>query len=184
MKKFLLIIVLAVVLLGIVIPQFFLDAAYAMDRSTVIDAKPAAITRVVADLRTWDSWTAWNSEVDPTIARAYTGTPGEPGHKMTWTSDELDNGSLEITTIEPTRVAYKMRIDGWDPSNGAFVMKPAADGTTTVKWEFSGEINGFPAKRYFGLMMDRMVGGDFEEGLTKLKAKVEGLTASPDPQGE
>ena len=63
-------------------------------------------------------------------------------------------------------------------------MKPAADGTTTVIWELSGEINGFPAKRYFGLFMDGMVGGDFEEGLTKLKAKVEGLTGSPDPQGE
>ena len=174
MKKFLLILIAGIVLLGFVVPQIFLDKAYAMDRSATIAARPADIARVITDLNTWESWTVWNSDEDPTLEREFEGAPGQPGHGMSWTAKKLGNGSLTISTIEPLRIGYTMQMEGWDPSEGAFVMTANADGTTDVRWEMSGEITGFPAKRYFGLMMDGMVGPAFEDGLQSLKRKVEG----------
>ena len=174
MKKFLLALVLLVIVGGVIVPQFFLDKAYAMDRSTPIRADPAEIVQVVSDIGTWDSWTAWNSEKDSTLVRTFTGAPGTVGHASTWTADDLGNGSIEITAVEEMRVAYRFQAEGFDPADGAFVLSRNVDGSTNVRWEMSGEITGFPTLRYFGLLMDSMVGPDFESGLQALKKKLEG----------
>ena len=41
------------------------------------------------------------------------------------------------------------------------------------KIAFQGDLGSNPINRYFGLIMDRMMGPDFEEGLNTLKGKVE-----------
>lgn len=176
MKSFFLIVIFAIVLLVFVVPQFFLDKAYAMDRSTTIAGPPAAIQSVIGDLRTWDDWTVWNKEADPTLERTFEGDPGTVGHKMTWTGEELGEGEITITAATDTRIDYDMVFDGSDPAKCALVLSPQADGTTGIKWEMSGEFDGMAWQRWLGLMMDGMVGPAFEEGLANLKARIEGKT--------
>jgi hypothetical protein len=172
---------LAIIVFGFVVP-FFFSKSYAMDRSTTIEAPAAEIAAVVGDLTTWDDWTVWNTEVDETLEREYSGTAGMPGHRMTWKGEELGEGSIEIKDVTTsqrdgglteTRIAYDMIFDGSDPANCAIVLAHSGAASTGVTWEMSGEFNGMPFMRYFGLMMDGMVGPDFEEGLANLKKLVE-----------
>ncbi len=53
-------------------------------------------------------------------------------------------------------------------------MRLTPDGSgTRVTWTNEGDMGANPVNRYFGLMMDRMVGPDFEAGLKNLKALAE-----------
>lgn len=175
MNKIIGILLTLVVAFGFLVPQLFLSKSFAMDRATVVDVPQAEVHAIVSDFKTWKDWTAWNKEADPTLEYTYTGEPGTVGHSMEWTAEELGNGKLTMTSIEPGRVAYDMVFNGEDPSQGAVVLEPAVgkEGSTAVRWEFKGTMEGMPYKRYFGLLMDKMVGPDFEEGLAGLKKLAE-----------
>ena len=57
-------------------------------------------------------------------------------------------------------------------STGALTMEP--DGPATrITWAMSGDVGGNPLKHYLALVMDRMVGPDFEAGLANLKTLAE-----------
>jgi hypothetical protein len=175
MSKAIGLLLVTVIVVGFLIPQLFLSKSYAMDRGTVIAVPQAAVHAVVSDLTTWKDWTAWNKEADPTIAYTYVGDPGTVGHAMEWSGEKLGKGKLVLTGIAPDRIEYDMEFDGQDKSAGSIVLAAAGEGSssTSVTWGFSGEMEGMPYKRYFGLMMDKMVGPDFEAGLTSLKERLE-----------
>jgi carbon monoxide dehydrogenase subunit G len=61
------------------------------------------------------------------------------------------------------------------PADAAFELAPQGGGTQ-VTWTFETELGMNPIKRYFGLMLDRLLGADYEAGLTALKALVESNT--------
>ena len=59
---------------------------------------------------------------------------------------------------------------------GEFTFKPRADGTE-VTWSMTGK-NGFVAKAFHMFMdCDKMVGGEFENGLASMKKIVESESA-------
>ncbi|MEM9801647.1 MAG: SRPBCC family protein [Planctomycetota bacterium] len=183
MKKFLLFLIVAIAAVLFVVPQF-LSTSYAMDRSTTINAPAASIHEVVSDLQTWNDWTVWNTEVDPSLKWEYTGEPGAKGHSMSWKSDDLGNGSVTITEVNPTRIAYDMIFEDDEPAQCAMVLQPTSDDSTEVKWEMGGEMTGPAYERYFGLLADRLVGPAFEEGLANLKTRVEAGPAPAAADGE
>jgi hypothetical protein len=55
---------------------------------------------------------------------------------------------------------------------GAITLEPAGE-SIRVTWSNEGDLGANPINRYFGLMMDRMMGPDFEEGLNNLKRTIE-----------
>jgi len=55
-----------------------------------------------------------------------------------------------------------------------YTITPEGQGTKVV-WGFDTDLGSNPVSRYFGLMFDKMVGGDFERGLAGLKKYVESL---------
>ncbi len=176
MNKFIGIVLTIIVLFGFLVPQMFLSKSFAMHRAAVIDAPQGTVQAKIADLVSWREWTAWNKEADPTVEYTYTGDPGTVGHSMEWTGEELGQGKLTLTSVEAGRVGYDMEMDGSGGAQGAFILEPAKGGATgtAIRWEFSGTMEGMPYERYFGTLMDRMVGPDFEKGLASLKAQLEG----------
>jgi hypothetical protein len=58
-------------------------------------------------------------------------------------------------------------------SQGGIEFEKSGDGLRIV-WFNEGDLGWNPVSRYFGLLMDRMMGPDFEEGLTKLQKRAEG----------
>ncbi len=183
MKKLFGILLLLVIVLGFVVPQFFIPKAYAMDRGMDVNAAPAAAHATITNLPTWQEWSAWNKERDPSLEYTYSGTPGTVGHRMDWTSTKDGNGALELTSVAPDRIEYTMEMEGWDPSFGAFVLTPSGTSAVNIRWEMNGEMTGMPVKRYFGLMMDNLVGPMFEQGLQGLKTRLE-APQTETPAGE
>ena len=57
-------------------------------------------------------------------------------------------------------------------SSGKLELTPAGS-NTNVTWTNAGDLGGNPVVRYFGLVMDSMVGKDFRAGLNNLKTLAE-----------
>jgi hypothetical protein len=53
-------------------------------------------------------------------------------------------------------------------SEGAITIEPQGE-AVKVTWHNGGHLGYNPVNRYFGLLMDKMMGPDFEKGLSNLK---------------
>lgn len=173
MAKFIGVLLFLAILLGFVIPSFFLSETFASERKTTVAATPAEVAAVVNDFRTWEQWTAWDKEYDPSMVRTFAGEPGQVGHKMTWKGDK-GAGSMEIVEIGADHTKYAFVWETEEPADNVIQYTPAGEGSTEVRWEMSGEFTGLPFERWFGLLMDGMIGKDFEKGLAGLKSRLEG----------
>ena len=172
LKKLLIgLLILAVVLL--VISQF-LPARYHVERSTSIKAKPEAIFPLLTNLKRWQEWSAWTPENYPKMKYSYEGPESGVGAISKW-DDPSGNGKMTITAADPAKgIEFDMSFN-----NGEFLSKGGltfgANGDETiVRWTHDGDVDRNPLHRWFSLLMDKMVGKDFEAGLKKLKSKVEG----------
>ena len=171
-------IVLVVLLLPIVLllVSFFLPSKYRVERDEVIRAPSEAIYPWLAQLRKWPEWTVWNTNYDATLAYTYSGPAEGVGAEMSWTA-KSGNGSLKLTAVDvKTGVKYDLNFDnGKFLCSGAVAMAPA-EGGTRVTFSNEGAFGKNPVRRYFGLFIDKMMGGMFEKNLRGLKQKAESNT--------
>lgn len=165
-------IVIAVMLvLGFVVGAFLPDS-YHVERVQVIKAEPAMIHLLVTDLMRWPEWAPWQ-ETDPSIETTYGTITSGVGAYQSWIGKSGD-GMLTITASSPeSGIEYDLSFDeGQYVSSGAINYHVTAEGTE-VTWQMNGEMQG-TVEKYFGLMMDTMVGTAFEKGLTNMKTIAEG----------
>ena len=164
---------LALVALLLVI-ALFLPSRYHVQRRIVIQAKPDAIYPWVNNVRKWPDWTAWTKERDPTLNFSYEGPAEGIGAISKWDGKKTGNGMMTLTESNPaTGVKYDLSFEhGKFKSVGGISFEPSGN-ATEVTWADDGELGANPVSRYFGLVMDKMIGPDFEAGLQKLKQKVE-----------
>ena len=162
---------LAILFVGV---AFLLPSQAHCERSLVIDAPPEVIYPLLNDLEQWQEWTPWNADRDPSLKLEYSDDPVGKDAWYSWKGDELGNGKLQISSTDPASgVEYDLAFnDGAQLSTGGLKMVPA-EGGTKVTWSFVGEMGNNPIGRYFGLMMDGMLGPDFEKGLGSLKEVAE-----------
>ena len=168
MKKFLLVLLLLLVVAAAV--GYFLPHDYSVEESVVINAKPGKIHELVGDLKRWDDWAPWK-EMDPTVQVTFGKETKGVGASQTWTGKDGD-GSLQFTAADEDKgIEYDLKFDEM-PAKGAIRYERMGDGTK-VTWSMSGDMDMPVIGGYFALLMPRMVGGDFEKGLAKLKAQAE-----------
>jgi|SRR6185369_946644 hypothetical protein len=173
LKKILLVLLILVVLLVVV--GLFLPSKYHVERSIAIQAKPEAVFPWVNNLKKWNEWSPWTKEKDPTLVYNFDGPEEGPGAISKWDGKKFGDGSMRITeSSETTGVKYALSFNhGKYLSTSTMAFEPQG-GATTVRWSTDGDMGGNPINRYLGLLMGKMMGPDFEEGLAKLKLKVEG----------
>ncbi|BET65297.1 SRPBCC family protein [Opitutales bacterium ASA1] len=170
--------VLFVVLIG---SAFLLPRTYRVERSIEIAAPAAEVFRHVGDLRAWSGWTAW-AEMDPEMESEFSENSTGVGAWQQWSGPKVGNGRLELTATEPPRlVRYDLFFPDYDMrSAGEIVLAPTVDGAgVVVTWTDSGDVGFQPFMRWFALLFDRMIGGDFETGLAKLKQLTERAVVVP-----
>ena len=165
--------VLALALVFVLV-GFLLPSTYAVERSVTIQAQPEAIHALVGDLRKWPEWTAWDKELDPQAVFAYDGDPTAVGGAQRWNGPKMGKGKLSITATDPAKgLAYALDFDdGKYLSSGTLTYLPEG-GATKVTWTNGGALGANPINRWFGLLMDSMMGPDFEKGLGRLKSSAE-----------
>ncbi|MFY9924590.1 MAG: SRPBCC family protein [Opitutaceae bacterium] len=156
---------LVLLLIGFVLPGH-----YRVERSAAIGARPAAIFPLVGDLRAWSRWGVWFAR-DPAMQIRYSPVTNEVGSWSQWKSKSQGDGKMTITTLRPAG-DFEYRMDFLDMgmvSHGAVELAPGPGGATRVTLSMEGDLGRSPVNRWFGLFMDRLVGPDFEEGLSNLK---------------
>jgi hypothetical protein len=159
-----------------------LPRRFRVERTVLIGSAPDRVHRLVNRFEEWPTWTAWTKERYPDMEVTFSGPAEGVGSKYHWTGSESGTGDIEITASDPKRgIEYDLAFDnGAMLSTGAVAYEPEGEGTR-VKWHAEGDLGWNPISRYFGLLMDGMMGPDLEKGLANLKARVE---ADADKPGE
>lgn len=166
---------LFVLLIGLVVclagAAFLLPDSYHVERSVDIHAPAETVFARVGDLKQWPAWTVWH-EKDPEMKTTYSASTTGTGAFQKWDGPQAGKGELTITSYEaPRRLTYDLYFPDWNMrSTGALAIAPGEAGAVRVTWSCDGKIGANPMHRWFGLTFDRMIGGDFESGLRKLKS--------------
>jgi hypothetical protein len=164
--------VLALLLVGV---GFVLSPKAHVERSTFIEAPPSQVFAAVDTFRRFDQWSPWHDK-DPQAKTTISGALFGTGAKYEWAGNKnVGTGSQEITASEPySHVQTKLVFGGFaQPSSADFILVPL-NGGTQVKWTLDADMGSSFIFRYFGLLMDHMIGPDYEKGLAKLRSLVEG----------
>jgi hypothetical protein len=153
-----------------------MGSPFTITRSLAMDATPQRLHELVDDFHEWRAWSPWE-DLDPELERTYSGPAAGVGTHYAWTGNRrAGSGSMEIIGLAPDRVDIRLRFTApWQADNQvSLVFTPARGSGTDVTWTMSGEHAGGVRGLVMRLMpMDRMLGRDFEKGLTRLKAVAE-----------
>lgn len=178
MKAFLAVVVLAIaVLAGVIAMQ---PEDFKVSRSLTMNAPAAVVFDQVNDLHKWEAWSPW-AKLDPNAKVSFEGPDAGTGASMHWASDNQQVGEGNMKIVESNLAqSIKFQLDFVKPMAGTdtaeFEFKP--DGNqTTVTWSMYGKKN-FVAKA-MGMFFDceKMVGGQFEQGLASMKQIAESASA-------
>jgi len=124
----------------------------------------------VNDLHKWQAWSPW-AKLDPDAKQTYEG-PGEgTGAVFRWAgNDRIGEGAMTITDSRPAELVT-FRLDFLKPfaatNIAEFTFKPDGSGTL-VAWSMTGKRNLMFKAICLFMNMDKMVGGQFEQGLAGL----------------
>jgi hypothetical protein len=143
----------------------------------VINAPPEMVFALVGGYKRFNEWSPW-AELDPKTVYTFEGPESGLGAKMSWASNDpsVGAGSQVIMEHVPiSHVAVDLDFGAMGKSQSYWDLQPEGSGTSTT-WGFKMKLNGL-MDRWFGLLMDRFIGPDYEKGLTKLKALAENEAA-------
>ncbi len=178
-KKFPLItrilIVLGLIVLALVGLVALQPAEFHIERSTRIAAPPASAFAQVNDFHNWDAWSPW-AKLDPSMKTEYSGPTSGEGASYSWVgNNEVGEGRMTIVESKPDELV-NIKLEFLKPmeatNTAKFAFKPEGD-ETLVTWSMDGK-NTFITKAFHLVMnMDKMIGGQFEQGLAALKAAAE-----------
>ncbi len=146
-------------------------SSYVVERRTVVDAPADRIHDLVADLHAWRSWSPWE-DLDPALERRYDGAERGTGARYSWSGNrKAGRGTMEVVSDTPERIEILVSFEKpfRSTSTSAFLLAPAGAGTEVV-WRMTGEQSGVAALVGRIVPMDRLLGGDLEKGVTRLRA--------------
>ena len=151
-----------------------MGSSFEVTRSTTIQADPARVHGLVNDFHEWTAWSPWE-DVDPDLQRTYSGPSSGVGAHYAWTGNrKAGEGSMEITDSAADRIDIELAFlkPFRNTQQVAFLLTPTGPGTD-VTWRMSGQHEGMMRLFSKVVSMDKLIGKDFEKGLTRLKAAAE-----------
>ena len=173
---------LAVLIILLVVAAFlvllaFRPGTFRVRRSIVIAAPAEAIYPYIADFHAqgWGRWSPWEN-IDPNLKRDYAGAERGLGAIYTWAGDnKVGSGRMEIVrAAEPSRIDIKL--DFYTPMKNStlaeFTIEPA-EGGQRVTWSMAGPVPYLARAFHLVFNMDKMIGGQFDQGLKSLKSQAE-----------
>jgi hypothetical protein len=166
---------LALVIVVFLIVVALQPSDFRVTRTATMAAPPATVFAQVNDFQKWRAWSPWE-KMDPDMERTYEGPSAGEGAKYAWAGNsDVGEGNMTITESRPAEL-IRLKLEFIKPMEGTsdtvFTFKPQGD-STEVTWDMSGK-NNFLAKAFCLFMnMDKMIGGQFEDGLANLKSIVE-----------
>ena len=166
---------LVAVLIGLAVIGLLLPRNIRVERSIVI-ARPASLVyATVNSFQLFPKWSPWQ-ELDRNMHQTTEGPRDGVGAKLVWSgNDKVGSGSQVITASTPDHsVTSDLDFGKMGVAKSTILLGPQ-ESSTRVTWRLDVDMGASPIGHYFGLMMDRMIGKDYEAGLSKLKSLVESM---------
>lgn len=160
----------------------FLPASVHVERSVVVDRPAATVFTLLNGFSSYRHWSPWLAR-DPEAAIELSGPESGPGARLEWSGDPrlVGTGWQEIRdSSPPLSVSLDLQIDHQGRALLSYRIQAEPPGVR-VTWAFDADLaegQGFFGgllARYFGLFFDQWIGGDFEQGLQRLKTYAESL---------
>ena len=153
---------------------FFLPRRQHVEHSIVVRGKPEDVFNLVATLKRWPEWTAWTANRFPDMTLRFEGAESGAGATMIAVGKSSGDGIVKIFEADPiSGIAYTLDFNhGLQMFAGAIRYTNTPEGLR-VTWTLDADLGVNPLKRWAGLGMGSLMGGDMEHGLAKLKVQVE-----------
>lgn len=148
---------------------------FTVTRAITIDASPEQVFPWINNLHKSHQWSPW-TKLDPNGKFTFEGPDEGVGAIQSWDgNDQMGAGKMTITDSQPNKeVSMKLEFKRpmEDTSTSKLALVPEGD-KTKVTWSMAGQYGNLFQKAICFLMnMDKVVGGQFEEGLNNLKTTV------------
>jgi hypothetical protein len=150
-------------------------AEFHIERTAAMQASPVKVFEHVNDFHKWQEWSPW-AKIDPKATVTYEGPTSGEGAVFKWSgNDKVGAGTMTLIESKPND-RIKIKLEFSKPFEATheveFTFKPEGD-KTIVTWGMSGH-SEYIAKAFHLVMdMNKMVGGQYEDGLANLKKIVE-----------
>lgn len=166
--------VVGLALLAVLVYAATKPDSFTLQRSISVAAPPDKLFALINDMRAFNTWNPF-ARKDPAQVLSYEGPAAGVGAAYTWEGPVVGKGRMEVLeTVPHTRLA--MRLDFEKPMQArnqvVFSLEPQG-AQTRVTWAMSGPMPYLSKLVTTFYSMDKMVGGDFEAGLSYLKAAAE-----------
>ena len=160
-----------VVILAALIVPAFLSSQFSMSRSIEIQAPVGVVFSKLTNLNEYVKWNPF-PESDPSNQTNVSGDG--VGSFLVWKGNKTGEGKMTITNIEPQK-KIDVKMEFFKPMTGEgmvhWILSAKSDSKTEMIWSFEQQLPYF--NRYFGLIMESMMGKHFEKGLSNYKALIE-----------
>lgn len=171
LKKILVILIALLAVLAII--GFLLPRNVRVTRSITIDRPASLIYATVNSFQLFARWSPWQ-DLDPNMHQTTEGAREGVGARLDWSgNDKVGSGSqLIVASTLDRSVISNIDFGKMGTAKSSLLLIPQGP-STRITWTLDMDMGAAPVGRYFGLMMDGMIGKDFDRGLGKLKTLVE-----------
>ena len=148
---------------------------FRVTRSTAISAPPAVVFAQVNDFHNWDGWSPW-ARMDSEMKATYAGPAAGTGAVYSWVgNNKVGEGRMTIMESHPSDLV-RIKLEFIKPfaatNTAEFTFQPQGN-QTTVTWNMTGKKNFMTKAMGLVMNMDKMVGGQFDQGLAQMKSVAE-----------
>jgi len=168
-------IVVGIILAGILVFAATKPGAFRVERARSIQAPPERIFDLINDFHRWGSWSPWE-KLDPMMKRTFAGAESGKGAVYEWAGNsKAGQGRMEITNSVPgSKITIKLDfLKPFEAHNTAeFTLVPQGS-ATNITWATLGPQVYMAKVMSVFVSMDRLIGRDFEAGLSNMKAIAE-----------
>lgn len=173
LKRILVILVAVLVVLAVV--GLLLPRHSRVSRSITIDRPASLVYATVNSFQLFPRWSPWQ-DLDPNMHQTTEGARDGVGAKLVWTGNDKVGSGAQVITASTLNESVASDIDfgTMGVAKSMLLLAPAGTSTRTT-WTLDIDMGRSPIAHYFGLMMDRMIGKDYESGLKRLKTLAEGM---------
>lgn len=154
-----------------------------VERGHEIHAPVEVIFDQVNNLHNWSNWSPWD-RIDPKMVSSFDGPEAGVGAKKSWKSEHerVGNGSMKVIASHPyDSVVVELDFLENGKALAKHYFKINSNHSITARWVMETDVGMNPIGKAFGLLMDKMVGPDFEKGLASLDSLCQ--TIKPKPTG-
>lgn len=148
---------------------------FRIERSAMVHAQPDKIFALLQDFHEWPHWSPW-AKLDPDMKVTFSGAAQGVGSVYEWLgNNKVGQGRMEVLEVtSPTFVRIKLDfLKPFEAHNTAEFTLTQQTGGTQVTWAMFG-VSPFMSKvMSLVFNMDKLVGRDFERGLSNLRRAVE-----------